>query len=488
MRVSLEIGSGFYQSRVLPFNNQRCINLFPIVTETKKSFNMTALFGCPGTKDRPTTGAAILGNNRGARTLSNILYYTNGNNVYEISSGNVVTDRGALTGTGRVSQADNGRYLVTVVSTGEGWVFDNTNNQLTQITDTNYRLSSTVVFKDGFFVFSAKDGSVFFNSALNDPFTFDALDFGTAEINPDKIVALHVNHNELFVCGEKTIEIFQNIGGADFPFQRILGANIQKGVHARFSIREFDNTFVFAGGGDNELTSIWKVVGSSAVTKISTDAIDNAIQEFTEEEIANSFAYDYSQEGHFFVAFTFESTSIPSKTFVYDATASSQSGIHVWHEQQSGVTDNRRRINSVVKAYGKLIVGDQIDGRVGELDLNTFEEYGEPFVWDWRSSPFQQQGISIFNSEVELFMESGVGLTTGQGSNPIVNYSKSDNGGRTFSDATTRNYGKIGRYRQRTIWRKQGRIPVSRTIRFFGSDPVKRNLLKLEANSELGTM
>jgi hypothetical protein len=375
-----------------------------------------------------------------------------------------------------------------VVSTGEGWVYDRDTDLLTQITSGSYLLSSSVVFKDGYFVFSALDGSVFFNSALNDPFTFDALDFGSAEINPDKIITLHVNHNELFVIGEKTIEIFQNIGGSGFPFQRISGANMQKGCHAKFTVREFDNTFVFAGGGDNELTAVWKVTGSSSVTKISTDAIDNAIQQFTEEEILNAFSCDYSQEGHFFISFTFESNRIPSKTFVYDATSSALSGLHVWHERQSGVTDNRSRVNTITKAYGRLVVGDQIDGRMGELDLDTFDEYGEPLAWDWRSSPFAKQGLSLFNSEIELFMETGVGLTTGQGSDPIVNMAKSDNGGRSFGDATTRRYGKIGRYNQRTIWRKQGRIPISRTIRFFGSDPVKRNLLKLEVNAEAGVM
>ncbi len=136
---------------------------------------------------------------------------------------------------------------------------------------------------------------------------------------------------------------------------------------------------------------------------------------------------------------------------------------------------------------GKHLVGDQIDGRIGELDLETFDEYGNVLFWSKSSSPFSNSGERSFFGEVELTMESGVGLTTGQGSDPVVRMDFSNNGGRSFSSEFSWNYGKIGAYNQRTIWRRQGDIPNSRVLRFSGSDPVKRNILKLEANAEGGT-
>jgi hypothetical protein len=421
--------------------------------------------------------------------MKGVGYFINGSRLYSVTSSGVVVDIGTIAGTGRVSLANNGQFLVVVVPGGDAFAFDNIADTLTQITDVDFITSNTVVFKDGFFVFSAADGSVFFNSALNDPFTYDALDFGTAEINPDRIVALHVNHNELFVTGEQTIELFQNVGGSGFPFQRIPGANIQKGVYAKFSLAEFDNTFVFVGGGENEEPAVWKVTGSSSVQKISTSAIDNAIQKFTEAEISTAFSWVYQEGGNFFVGFTFESSRIPSKTFVYDATTSALAGGSTWHERQSGVTDNRWRVNSMIRLGGKLLVGDQIDGRIGELDLETFDEYGNVLFWSKSSAPFSNQGMRSFFGEIEVFMEAGVGLTTGQGSDPVVRMDFSDSGGRagTFSSEFSRNYGKIGEFNQRTIWRRQGDIPNSRVIRFTGSDPVIRNILKLEANAESGT-
>jgi hypothetical protein len=421
--------------------------------------------------------------------MKGVGYFINGSRLYSVTTAGVVVDIGTVTGSGRVSLANNGQFLVIVAPGGDAFAYDNVADTITQITDVDFITSSTVVFKDGFFVFSAADGSVFFNSALNDPFTYDALDFGTAEINPDRIVALHVNHNELFVEGEKTGELFQNIGGSGFPFQRIPGANIQKGCYARFTLAEFDNTFVFVGGGENEQAAVWKVTGSSSVQKISTSAIDNAIQQFTEAEISASFSWVYAEGGDFFVGFTFVSSRIPSKTFVYDATTSALAGQSTWHERQSGVTDNRWRVNSIMRLGGKLLVGDQIDGRIGELDLETFDEYGEALFWLKSTAPFSNQGKTSFFGEVELFMQAGVGLTVGQGSDPVVRMAFSDEGGEpgTFSSEFSRNYGKIGKRKQRTIWRRQGNIPNSRVLQFSGTDPVKRNILKLEANAEGGT-
>lgn len=482
-RIQLPLGFSFYQSDSKPFSAQRCVNWIPTVAESG-ALNTRALFQPSGLKQLLVSTSI---GNRGSQSLKEIPFFINGNSLISVSSSFVETNHGTIEGSGRVSLANNGQYLVIVVPGGKAYAFNNQTNTLNQITDVDFRTSDTVVFKDGFFVFSSSDGTVFFNSALNDPFTYDALDFGTAEINPDRIVALHVNHNELFVGGFETIELFQNIGGAGFPFQRIPGANIQKGVHAKFSLIEFDNTFCFVGGGLNERSAIWKVTGSSSATKISTDAIDKEIQLFTEDEIKNSFAMTKTERGQFLAYFTFESTRIPSRTFVYNATASALLQQRIWFEVQTGVTDDRLRVQSIVAAYGKLMVGDQSTGIIGEFDGNELTYYGDPIFRQMVTSPFSENGLPIFAGEFEATFESGVGLTTGDGSDPIVRMDKSDDGGRTFNSETRRTIGKIGEYGQLSIWRRQGRFPVARSIRLTITDPVRANLIKLAATPELGS-
>ncbi len=62
----------------------------------------------------------------------------------------------------------------------------------------------------------------------------------------------------------------------------------------------------------------------------------------------------------------------------------------------------------------------------------------------------------------------------------------SDDGVRTFSSEFSRTLGKIGEYEHRSIWRRQGRIPVSRMIRLTITDPVVANLIRMSATTQAG--
>jgi len=321
---------------------------------------------------------------------------------------------------------------------------------------------------------------------LNQPLVFGALDFGSAEGDPDRIVTQVLSNDELSIIGSETTEVFKNIGGADFPLQIIPGAYTEKGAHSKYGVVKFDNTYLFIGaGGENELSAIWRQTSSSQAVKISTDAIDNALQKFTKAEIESAFTMSFSKKGQFFAIFTIESSRIDSKTFVYNGTASSLSGRSIWFEFQTGVTDNSWRVNAITKAYGRLFCGDSIDGRIGEIKSDLYTEYSDPVFRQAATKPFSQNGNKMFAGEFEATFEAGVGLTTGQGSNPIVRMDFSDDG-KTFSSEFSRSIGRIGEYGHETVWHRQGRIPSFRMIRLTITDPVKASLIRLAATPELG--
>lgn len=485
MKVPLDIFSGFYESESAPFNSQRCVNCRPIVAESP-SFNQKALIGTQGI----VQFGALEGVNRGSILAKKVPYFVNGKALYSVDSLGNGTNLGAISGSGRVSMATNttvtGKTIICIVVPGKtAYVYDSSLGTVAEITDPDFIVSDTVVFKDGYFFFSTSSGLQIIQSSLNDPMTFDALDTGTAEIDPDLIVGLMVNHNEMFVMGERTGELFQNVGGTGFVLQRIPGANIQKGLHAKHGLAAFDNTFVFIGGGENELPAIWKVTSSSSAVKISTSAIDAAIQKYTKSEIEDCFAMTWAVKGSFFVSFTFSSNRIANRTFVYDATSSTYNQRSIWFELQSGITNNRWRVESIVMAYGKLLTGDYTTNKIGYLDDSVFTEYGETIRREVTGQPFSQLTTSQAWDSLEIFMESGVGLTSGQGSEPVIRMSFSNNLGRSFGSEFSRSFGKIGEYNRRTVWRRQGRIPISRVIRFVCSDPVRFNVLGLVVNDEV---
>ena len=481
-RVALSIPLGFYQSESSPLSSQRCINWIPTIPEGE-ALNNRALMQPSGIIEFVNTGLGVC---RGAWVMKEVPYFVVGNSLISLSEIGVVTNHGTISGTVRVSMADNGANLVVIVPGGDAYAFNNETNTLTKTTDPDFQTSDSVTFYRGFFVFTTTDGKQLFVSNLNAPLTFDALDFGSAEGDPDRIVTQIVDHDELSIIGSKTTEVFRNVGGADFPLQIIPGAFTQKGAHSKYGVIKFDNTYMFIGGGENELTGIWRQSSSSSAVKVSTDAIDNAIQDFTKDEIANAFTMTFSKKGQFFAIFSFNSSRIPGKTFVYNGTASALAGFSVWFEFQSGVTDAPWRVNAIVKAYGKLLCGDAIDGRIGEIVDKVYTEYDNAVLRQAALKPMSQDGMKIFAGELEADLEVGVGLTVGQGSNPVVMMDFSDDGGRTFSNQFKRFIGKIGEYGHETVWNRQGRFPNARTIRFTVTDPVKASLIRIAATPELG--
>jgi len=380
--------------------------------------------------------------------------------------------------------ADNGVQLIIVVPGTTGYIFTQSPDTLTIITDPDFFTlgpSNQVAYKDGFFVHIAKDK--FFHSNLNDGLVYDSLDFGTAEVDPDDNTAIHVNRNVLYIAGNETFEPFQNIGGSGFVFQRIPGGVVQKGVKAKFSVVEFDNSFVFLGGGTNEQPSIWRFTGSSAV-KIATEAIDNIISQETDQQLEDVFTTVHALDGSFFVCFHFSDS-----VFCYDATASARLGKPVWHERQSRNDQGEQtkwRVASIVQAYGFTLAGDVLGAKIGKLDRTARTEFGTLIDRDVSTGPLQNNGLNFFINQLEITTQSGVGNTVDPGQDPLITMSMSIDGGNTFGNELSRSLGKIGEYEQRQIWRRLGRVARFAMFKFSVSDEVTPVIIKLEADIESG--
>lgn len=477
----LPIANGFYLSESLPISAQECTNWYPNIVQAP-ALGQETLFGTPGSTILATSG--VLNQvNRGAWTLNGIPYFVNGGNLYRLNLTVVdevdtfdLEDMGNIEGTGRVSMADNGTQLMVLVPGGKGYIFTADPDTLTEITDGDFIANGQpqqVVYIDGYFVCTT-DSKKFIVSSLNDGLSYNALDFGTAEADPDAIVAPIVFNNQLFIGGSETLEAFQNIGGADFPFRRT-GLFISKGVSSAFSITDTSDTFMFVGAGKNESPAIWQLVGNR-VEKVSTTAIDGILQRLNDDETANVFSWSYAQKGAYFVGF-----SLPTTTLVYDTITGR------WHERKSQVVNEknvtetlRSRINSLVSAYGRVIVGDSKDGRVGELDPDIYTEYGTDIVRRAATQPFQNNMQSFLVPSIELTVESGVGDAATP--DPKIRMDISRDGGKTYEDDRTRSIGKIGEYEKRAIWRRNGRAARFDIYRFTLSDPVKPVIIQLTAD------
>ena len=75
------------------------------------------------------------------------------------------------------------------------------------------------------------------------------------------------------------------------------------------------------------------------------------------------------------------------------------------------------------------------------------------------------------HAALTLAVETGVGLTTGQGSDPQIMLRWSDDGGHTWSNEHWLSMGPEGDFDRRMIWRRLG-APRDRIYEISGSDPV----------------
>jgi hypothetical protein len=77
-----------------------------------------------------------------------------------------------------------------------------------------------------------------------------------------------------------------------------------------------------------------------------------------------------------------------------------------------------------------------------------------------------------FFDRLQIQFQPGVGLTTGQGSDPQAMLRWSNDGGSTWSNEHWRSIGALGKYRNRAIWRRLGSAR-DRVFEVVVSDPIK---------------
>jgi len=294
-------------------------------------------------------------------------------------------------------------------------------------------------------------------SALYDSATIDPLDFASAESSPDPLVRALVDHREVWLFGTRSIEPWINTGASPFPFERVSGSVLERGCIAALSPAKLDNTVYWLG--DDKI--VYNAIGYQP-QRISNFAIEEALRKAS--DVSDARGFTYSQAGHTFYVLTLPTMG---RTFVYDAATT------LWHERQSGTSLDPVvwSVNCLVSAWGKIYAGSN-SGKVSELDLDTFSELGSPVRRYVRTTPFFSEGMRATMSMAELECELGVGLSTGQGSDPHVMVRWSDDGGRTWSNERQASIGAEGDAHDRAIVRRLG-IFRQRELEFAISDPVK---------------
>lgn len=304
-------------------------------------------------------GTAAAGQVRGAINLDDdALYVVTGTTLQSVATGGGVTSLASLATSGWAYMARNRRgsdglggnpQVAVVTSDGLFRVIEaGVVSTPTLDSEIPSSLFNSVCALDGYFVITLSNGE-FYITAIDSGTDIDALDFASAQSNPDGLTRGVVRGRELCLFGPRSCEFWQNTGATDFPFERSqaveFGAYCPAGVVptlATIDAALTDTVIWPASNRDGAFVGVMMLAGYDA-RRISTGEVDRLIRaEAAPADTVSAFAYTNGDGATFYC--------IRGSTWAYEYNL--RTGL--WHERQ---TDGGRwAIGNATEFAGKTIL------------------------------------------------------------------------------------------------------------------------------------
>ena len=386
---------GYAVARSVNAADNRLMNLYPEATpEGGKSSGF--LTRCPGYKYLMDVGSGPI---RGLWQFANTMYVVSGVELYRVTPGFVATLIGSVSGAGPVSMSDNGEQLF-VACNPRSYTYNFNTGAFAEITDPDFPGAVTVGFINGYFVFNEPNSQKVWITEYQNGAAIDPLEFSFTDANPDLLISLMVNRNEIWMFGTTSTEVWYYSGDVDFPLARIQGAFNEIGCAAPYSPAKLDNTVFWLGSDPRGNAMVYKAVGYGA-QRVSTHGIEKVLQSYT--YVGDAIGYSYQQEGHTFYVLTFPSANA---TWVFDAATNE------WHERGSWKQGhyNRHRSNCQVNFNNKIILGDFQYGKLYEFDLEYYQDDvgTQRWVRSWRALPPNANNLNrTAHHSLQVELEAG---------------------------------------------------------------------------------
>lgn len=469
MRIPLD-GKAYQETSVIA-NAQETINLYAELNTPDSGAPVPITY-------YPTPGLDLLStpNNAGKvrcsyRTSIGTAYVVIGPSIYFLATNNALVFVGSIPDRPeQVYMADNGLAVVVVDGTSVGYAIDINTNDFGTIVDPSFYGADFVVFLLTFFVFNRPGTNQFYISLGNVTFallttgtSFDPLDIAAKSGNADPIVAILTIHEELWLIGALTTEVWQGTGAADFFFQQVQGAYIDHGCIAPYSASNTD-VLGFWLMEDKQGKNIIVQGTGYDVNEISTPYL---VKQFdTYETVNDAIGFCFQISGHAFYCLTFPSANI---TWLYELKTK-QWNKWLWYNQDDGSL-NRHRANCAMFFNKQVIVGDWENGKIYSLDAEIFTDNGIPILRIKTFIHMLDNMDRVVYNNFDLDIQVGTQNPDIE-TEPMVSLSWSDDRGVTFGFPVQQSIGKGGEYLTQVSWNRLG-MARDRIFKMQMSEPIK---------------
>ena len=385
-------------------------------------------------------------------------------NVYN-SAGTLTQQGGPLsTSSGPVRAATIGTVSVMVDGTN-GYFYDTSigGASFAQILDPNFPQTSPSVAACASRIVAVDPSNIgrFRWSNAGDATTWNALDWATAESSPDPLSAVFEISGQLLLFGTQTIEFWSPTatGAANQqPYQRVGAANIPWGTTAIDTIRRCNDKVLFLGRNQGGNRQVVALSGYTAQV-VSTPDVEYALSKYTNTELDAAVSWFTVITGH-----SFYGINLPDATWVFDLLTGT------WAKWTTG--SSRFAGQYTLPAFGKVLISDVTTRNIYYLDPDNYTDNGTSITREVVSRHAWANLARMSLRELRIDCETGVGLNTGQGSDPQIMLQWSKDGGHIWGNEVWCSLGKIGQYLVTPVWRNLGRAR-DWLFRVRVTDPVK---------------
>lgn len=453
-------------SRSYRVSRERLVNGL-IETDPAGKFERSC-FCRPGLSTYVTAGSSAV---RGGIEWGGDLYWIVGGDLHKRTSAGAVSTLGSIgTVSGVVVFAPGPSHLV-FVDGAKGYYTQG--SSVTEITDAQFPDGAThVAYHSGFWLVNdpSNAGRVYRSGSL-DPTAWEALDFATAERDPDELVGLIVANQQLWLAGEYTTEAW-GADGSSFGFGQIAGGFTEVGLAAPYSLAVGAGGVVYWLGKSRQgQGAILRGQGIQG-QRISTTGLEAEIGGYS--TISDAIGFCVYWESHSLYILRFPTAN---KTWVWDEASQAW---YEWTRYGGGAF----RANCAIFAFGKILFGDPEDGNLFEFDKDAHSDNGEPIEFERIDRHMVEAGDRkpLHHRSLELEVETGVGSDT---MSPEWMLQWSDDGGHVWSNEHWRAAGLVGRRNTRLVWRRIGRSR-DRIYRVKSTDAAKRVIVSGWVDVEAG--
>ena len=252
------------------------------------------------------------------------------------------------------------------------------------------QLATGAIYLDTYTVIGGINGEIY-TSNPNDPTTWNALNFITAEAEPDSLVGIVKHLNYVIAFSQWSTDFYYDAGTSPgSPLAVATPYHIELGCVNGDSIVGFENVVVWIGTAKEQGPSVYSIMGVSP-SKISTPYIDRILNNST---LTDVIAYPLRINGHTFYILTLADLN---QTLVYDVNEK------VWYQwTMYAIGDSDSGVPGI---YAEQYFRPSYFAGVGETYFLLDDDNGS--LYTMSDTYYNDDGAPIYYRSITPILDSG---------------------------------------------------------------------------------